>query len=281
MPGIYLKTCEKMDEIGDDSIALTVTSPPYWDAIDYDSHVACPAADYRTRGGSPYGEYMEWLMGCFREVLRVTKPSGFACVVIGTVLQKGTHYPLPFHFVTEMGRIGWCFHQDIVWYKVTGGVKRAGVNILRPYPGYYYPNIMTEYILIFRKPGPQPIYDERSGKEKAASGYDINDLYKREIANNIWHIAPVPPKQYDHPCPFPEEIPFRLIRLYSYRGDKVLDPFCGIGTTLKVAKHLGRDYYGYEVKKKYYDAAQERLDTPLKLRDQLISRFEKTEEKLF
>jgi site-specific DNA-methyltransferase (adenine-specific) len=91
----------------------------------------------------------------------------------------------------------------------------------------------------------------------------------------------VPPKQYDHPCPFPEEIPFRLIRLYSFRGDKVLDPFAGIGTTLKVAKHLGRDYYGYEIVKKYHDAALERLDTPLKLRDQLISRFEKTGEKEF
>ena len=270
-----------MDEIADDSIALTVTSPPYWNAIDYDSHAACPEADYRTRGGSPYEEYLGWLTGCFHEVLRVTKPSGFACVVIGTVLEKGTHYPLPFHFVVEMGKLGWCFHQDIVWYKVTGGVKRAGVNILRPFPGYYYPNIMTEYILVFRKPGPQPIYGERSDEEKKESGYDINDLYKKEIANNIWHIAPVPPRQYDHPCPFPEEIPFRLVRLYSFKGDKVLDPFCGIGTTLKVAKLLERDYYGYEVVKKYYEAARERLNTPLKLRDQLISRFEKTGDKRF
>jgi DNA modification methylase len=281
LAGIYHKSSEKMDEIADGAIALTVTSPPYWDAIDYDSHADCPEADYRTRGGSAYEEYMEWLMGCFKEVLRVTKPSGFACVVIGTVLQKGAHYPLPFRFAMEMGRLGWCFHQDIVWYKVTGGVKRAGVNIIRPYPGYYYPNIMTEYILVFRKPGPEPIYRSRTDEEKEASGYHINDLYKKEVANNIWHIAPVPPKQYDHPCPFPEEIPFRLIRLYSFKGDGVLDPFAGIGTTLKVAKHLGRDYYGYEVVKKYYDAAIERLETPLRLRDQLISRFEKTDEKEF
>jgi len=181
----------------------------------------------------------------------------------------------------EMEKLGWCFHQDIVWYKVTGGVKRAGVNIKRPYPGYYYPNIMTEYILVFRKPGPDPIYRERSDEEKRGSQYKINMLFKREIANNIWHIAPVPPRQYDHPCPFPEEIPFRLIRLYSFKGDRVLDPFFGIGTTLKVAKHLGRDYYGYEVVKKYYEAALERLETPLRLRDQLISRFDKSGEKEF
>jgi site-specific DNA-methyltransferase (adenine-specific) len=270
-----------MTEIANESIALTVTSPPYWDAIDYNSHADCPEADYRTREGSAYEDYMSWLMKCFGEVFRVTKPSGFACVVIGTVLRKGAHYPLPFRFVMEMGRLGWCFHQDIVWYKVTGGVKRAGVNIMRPFPGYYYPNIMTEYILVFRKPGPEPIYKRRSAEEKEESGYDINDLYKKEIANNIWHIAPVPPRQYDHPCPFPEEIPFRLIRLYSFRGESVLDPFAGIGTTLKVAKHLGREYYGYEVVEKYYEAALERIETPLKLRDQLISRFEKTGEKEF
>jgi DNA modification methylase len=281
LPGLYLKTCERMDEIADDSISLTVTSPPYWNAIDYDSHAACPEADYRTRGGSPYGDYIRWLIDCFREVRRVTRPSGFAGVVIGTVLQNGVHYPLPFHFTMEMEQAGWKFHQDIVWYKVTGGVKRAGVNILRPYPGYYYPNIMTEYILVFRKPGPKPIYGDRTEPEKRASEYSINDLYKKEIANNIWHIAPVPPKQYDHPCPFPEEIPFRLIRLYSFKGDSVLDPFFGIGTTLKVAKLLGRDYYGYEVKKKYFDMAVRRLDTPLKLRQQLISRFEKTADREF
>ena len=94
--------------------------------------------------------------------------------------------------------IGWEFHQDIIWNKVTGGVKRAGLFIQRPQAGYYYPNIMTEYILVFRKPG-----EFRRGKKQAL---DIDDLFKRDIANNIWHIAPIPPRTIDHPCPFPEEL---------------------------------------------------------------------------
>ena len=106
--------------------------------------------------------------------------------------------------VTErMLDIGWDFHQDIVWNKVTGGVKRAGVFIQKPRYGYYYPNIMTEYILVFRKPG----VVRRSTKE----ALDIDDLFTRDIANNVWHIAPVPPNSIDHPCPFPEELVRRLI----------------------------------------------------------------------
>ncbi len=95
----------------------------------------------------------------FKEVLRVTKPGGFCAIVIGTVLLNGRHYPVPFDLIARLSRSGWEFHQDIVWHKCTAGVKRAGVTIQKPYPGYYYPNIMTEYILIFRKPG-DPIYKQ-------------------------------------------------------------------------------------------------------------------------
>jgi len=161
-----------------------------------------------------------------------------------------------------------------VWHKVTGGVKRAGVTIQHPYPGYYHPNIMSESILIFRKPGPK-IYKNRSQVEKEANRINIDAIFTREIANNVWHIAPVPPNHLPHPCPFPEEIPYRLILLYSYAGDLVLDPFIGIGTTAKVAKALGRQYVGYEIQEKYITVAHQRLQEPLHLREQLIPRFEK------
>lgn len=274
MNALFCKSCEQMDEIPDGSVDLVVTSPPYWNAIDYEQHVADPEAWYRTRRGSPYEEYLDWLKVCFTEVFRKQKPGGFCAVVIGTVLFNGRHYPVPQHLVTIMEGIGYEFYQEIVWHKVTGGVKRAGVTIQNPYPGYYYPNIMTESILIFRKPGPK-IYEGRSEAEKEADRIEIDEIFTHEIANNIWHIAPVPPNYLPHPCPFPEEIPYRLIRLYSYRGDLVLDPFLGIGTTAKVAKALGRRYVGYEVQEKYVKAAQQRLNEPLHLRDQLIARFEK------
>ena len=205
-----------MRELRADSVALTVTSPPYWNAIDYDIHASDKAQHYRTRkyaqGYADYEEYLDWLERIFKEVLRVTKPGGFCAIVIGTVLLNGQHYPVPFDLIARLSRSGWQFHQDIIWHKCTAGVKRAGVTIQKPYPGYYYPNIMTEYILVFRKPG-DPIYRQASEDEKKQSAYPINRLFTMDIANNVWHIAPVPPDMIDHPCPFPEEIPDRLIRL--------------------------------------------------------------------
>ncbi|MGC8838992.1 MAG: DNA-methyltransferase, partial [Anaerolineae bacterium] len=171
-------------------------------------------------------------------------------------------------------RIGYIFHEHIVWHKVTGGVKGAGVTIQKPFPGYFNPNIMTESILVFRKPGPK-ISENRSPSEKEANRINLDVIFTNEIANDVWHIAPVPPNYLPHPCPFPEEIPYRLILLYSYAGDLVLDPFLGIGTTAKVAKALGRHYVGYEVQEKYLAVARARLDEPLHLREQLIARFEK------
>jgi DNA modification methylase len=154
-------------------------------------------------------------------------------------------------------------------------VKRAGVAIQKPYPGYYYPNIMTEYILVFRQPG-EAIYKHKSQEQKEAARYPINRLFTMDTANNIWHIAPVPPGFLDHPCPFPEEIPYRLIQMYSYPGDLVLDPFVGSGQTTKVAKWLNRRFVGYDTVERYVQLARERLEEPLSVRpEQLIAVFDK------
>lgn len=279
MNQLFVKSCESMDEIPDGAVALTVTSPPYWNAIDYDIHAIDKTLYYRTRtysnGYSDYADYLSWLERIFTEVLRVTKPGGFAAVVIGTVLLDGVLYPLPFDLVSRLTGRGWQFHQDIIWHKCTAGVKRAGVTIQKPYPGYYYPNIMNEYILVFRKPGPK-IFEGRTDEEKAGSEIPVNKLFTMDIANNIWHIAPVPPGVIDHPAPFPEEIPYRLILLYSYPGDLVLDPFLGSGQTTKVARWLGRRFVGYDIVAKYVELARARLDEPLMVRpQQLVAVFEK------
>lgn len=276
---IYLKSCEDMSEIAAGTVALTVTSPPYWNAIDYDIHATDATQYYRTRtyanGYAGYAEYLEWLERIFAEVRRVTKPGGFCAIVIGTVLLDGMLYPLPFDLVSRLTRQDWLFHQDIIWHKCTAGVKRAGVTIQKPYPGYYYPNIMNEYILVFRRPGPR-IFEGRHAEERDAARFPINRLFTMDIANNIWHIAPVPPGILDHPAPFPEEIPYRLITMYSYPGDLVLDPFVGSGQTTKVAKWLGRQFVGYDIIPRYVDLATKRLDEPLMIRPlQLIAAFEK------
>ena len=190
-------------------------------------------------GYRDYAEYLDWINEIFFGILGKTRPGGFAAVVVGTILMNGRHHPVPMDLLCRLTQSGWEFHQDIVWHKCTAGVKRAGVFIQKPYPGYFYPNIMTEYILVFRKPG-LALYDGKSAPEKSAAQVPVDSVFKRDIANNIWHIAPVPPGHLDHPCPFPEEIPYRLIRWFSYTGDLVLDPFCGIGPTPKDAAALGR-----------------------------------------
>lgn len=263
-----------MDEVADSSVDLVVTSPPYWNAVDYEQHISDPETWYRTRRGESYENYLDWLKVCFTEVFRTQKPGSFCAVVIGTVLFNRRQYPVPQHTVALMERIGYEYHQEIVWHKVTGGTSRAGVMIQHPYPGYYYPNMMSERILVFRALGSR-IYEGRSQDEKGCSEVSIDSVFTREIANDVWHIPPVPPKYLAHPCPFPEEIPHRLIQLYSYVDDLILDPFLGVGTTTKVAKILGRQYVGYDIYPEYVEIARQRLSSPLHLRVPLVAQFTK------
>lgn len=262
-----------MPECPNDSITLTVTSPPYWNAIDYDLHAQSGSQVwYRERQYKAFGEdfedYLDQAELAFAEVLRATAPGGFCAIVIGTVLHKKRHYPVPMLLTARMIAMGWEFHQDIIWNKVTGGVKRAGSFIQRPRAGYYYPNIMTEYVLIFRKPG-------EAWRDKQTA-LNIDPLFTRDIANNVWHIAPVPPGNIDHPCPFPEELARRLIVLYSRAGDEVLDPFLGSGQTALAALRAGRRCVGYDIAQRYIDLTIERIQTPPPRRSHnLIARFEK------
>ena len=271
---LHNKSCLSMPECADDSVALTVTSPPYWNAIDYDIHAENKQAWHRERNYEKFGKtYFDWLtniLDAFKEVYRVTKPGGFCCVVVGTLLHDKKHYPVPFDMVRRFSfaKGGWEFHQDIIWNKVTGGVKRAGSFIQHRKAGYYYPNIMTEYILVFRKPG-----EFMRGEEQEI---EIDDVFKKDIANNVWHIAPVPSKQIEHPCPFPIEIVRRLVLLYSKKGDTVLDPFMGSGQTAIGALAEGRKCVGYEVEKRYIELAKSRIENPPAPRkNQLIPRYDK------
>ena len=268
----YCQSSENMPQIIDDSIALTITSPPYWDAIDYDLHASEGTEAWHRRRdyallGKTYQQWLECLQKVFGEVYRKTMDGGFCAVVIGTILKDRQHYPAPFHLTDRMTTIGWNFHQDIIWNKVTGGVKRAGIFIQHPQAGYYYPNIMTEYILIFRKGDVS-----RRAKEQALP---IDDVFKRDIANNIWHIAPVPPNTIAHPCPYPDEIVRRLTLLYSQTGDEILDPFLGSGQTARIALHNGRKAVGYDIEKAYIELAEQRLSDRRTRSHQLLPQVEK------
>lgn len=269
----YCRSCLKMPQCADSSISLTITSPPYWNAIDYDIHAKHGTdAWHREREYQAFGEtfdkYLDNIAKVFKEVHRVTVDGGFCAIVVGTILHKRKHYPTPMLITERMLGIGWEFHQDIVWNKVTGGVKRAGSFIQHPRSGYYYPNIMTEYILVFRKPG-----DPIRGTKQAL---DIDDLFTRDISNNVWHIAPIPPNSIDHPCPYPEELVRRLIVLYSQEGNEILDPFLGSGQTALVALREGRQCVGYDIEERYLKLAQHRIVNPPPKREyNLLPKFEK------
>ena len=269
----FCKSSLDLSDCADESIHLTATSPPYWNSIDYDLHSRNGnAVWHRQRNyqalGETFTEYLDQIEQAFAEVLRVTCEGGFCAIVVGTILHERKHYAAPMHITDRLVKIGWEFHQDIVWNKVTGGVKRAGVFIKYPRFGYFYPNIMTEYILVFRKPG-----EQRRG---TINEVPIDELYKRDIANNIWHIAPVPPKSIEHPCPFPEELVRRLILLYSQQGDWVLDPFLGSGQTALAALRLNRGCIGYDIEQTYIDLAIQRiLQPPSSRKFNLIPRMQK------
>jgi len=243
-----------LSKIGKNKIALTVTSPPYHNAINYDEHQTSKKW-YRGTVGISLEIWLDEMKKVFSQVHEVTKPGGFCCIVIGNEIIEGkTKLPLPALLLMELTKmdIGWKFFEEIIWNKVTGGKKRFRVTVQHPYPTYYYPNIMHEQILILRKP---PFHNVKDKKSKLI----INDIMKKEIANSIWHIAPMPPsyRQF-HPAAFPEEIPYRLIQLYSNVGDLVLDPFVGSGQTTKMARFLKRKYIGVDKSEKYVKVAKKR-----------------------
>jgi site-specific DNA-methyltransferase (adenine-specific) len=254
-----------------DEVDLTVTSPPYIDAIDYEQHSSTGFdEDFRsteTENSDVY-DYFNAMEDSFQSVYDGTKDGGFCAVVIGSVkTNDGEWYPLPHKFASMMLDIGWNFHETITWNKVTGGSSRFGVTIQYPYPGYYYPNQQKEEIQVWRR-------GKITRSKNEDSKIDVTtDQIKKEVANNVWHIAPVPPGKEDHPCPFPEEIAYRLISLYSNQGDMVSDPFMGSGTTAKVARNLHRKVKGTDILEKYVTESRERSKEDLQRRDQIVPSF--------
>jgi DNA modification methylase len=274
---IILGNCEKiLKNFPSNSVQLTITSPPYGNAIDYDLHVAKKNLEYY-RGITKVSldDYLNNLVSVFNEqVYRVTKEGGYCCIVIANEVVNGTLIPLPHLLLSKLvspdGK--WNLHEEIIWHKVTGGTNRYGSFIINPYPKYYRANIMHEFILVLRKG------DVKSGRTQRRDILPAtHEEWTKEIANSVWHLAPVPPGFINHPCPFPEEIPYRLMKLYSYNGDIVLDPFNGSGQTTKVAYKLDRHFLGIDVKQEYVDLAQNRLSNePLHIRSEaLIANWKK------
>jgi DNA modification methylase len=258
-----------LKRLTENTVQLTITSPPYRNAIDYDMHASGAGGYYRGKLKLTTAEYLDDMTEIFGDkVYRVTKDGGYCCIVIANEVVNGTILPLPHMLLSRLvepfGK--WQLHEEIIWHKVTGGTNRYGSFVINPYPKYYRANIMHEFILILRKG------DVSSGRTKRKDALPAtHEEWTKEIANSVWHIAPVPPGYIEHPCPFPEEIPYRLMKLYSYEGDTVLDPFNGSGQTTKVAHHFGRRYLGMDVVAEYVQLAKMRIARePLHIRNEAL-----------
>ena len=266
------------------SVTLTVTSPPYRNAIDYTQHVDnmknSQKVWMRGTGEDTTEAYLDTMQQIFDQVFTATKDGGFCGIVIGDEVVNGKLVPLPSLLLSRLVNSEneddpnkWRFRDMIIWHKVTSGRNgsgnRFGVFIQFPYPGYYRANIMHEYILVLQK--------GKTVKNTRIPGEEIplNRIVKREIANSIWNIAPVPPKMVRHPVPFPEQIPWRLATLLTKKGDTIMDPMNGSGQTTKVAYNMNRKYLGFDIRKEYVDEAKNRLTQTTKLSNYLIPVFYK------
>jgi site-specific DNA-methyltransferase (adenine-specific) len=263
----------------EDRVQLTVTSPPYLDAINYDAYEDTQTDDYsgdtndRVATQSKIAAWKDSQKQIFNEVYKSTKEGGYCAVIIGTTKSNGEFIDLPAEFSRMMTNgLDWNLQEKITWNKITGGNSLFGTTIQHNEPKYYQANQMTEVIYVFRK-------GDAIRQEYCDEEILINDFVKQEIANNVWNIPPTPHNTVNHPCPYPAEIPYRLISLYTYDGETVLDPMAGSGTTLKTANHLNRKGVGVEIKPKFVKEARKRaLLEDYDRNDQKIMRAENIKE---
>ncbi len=255
-----------MEELPDGEVDLIISSPPYWTAIDY--HAFAEGRPHLWEGTDTYAQYLLKLEEWYRECFRVLRSGRYCISVLGTLERDGKTYPIPFDALQIFQNIGFQFEYEIIWNKVSGGRQSARNFIRHPKPGKYRPNIRTEYILVLRKDPSVPFSVSQDG-EPGEIEFEVDGFFARETANNIWNIPPRnQARDRKHPCPFPIELPYRLIELFSVKGDVILDPFMGIGTTAKAAKMLHRKFVGYEIEDAFRNAASELINDP----DQDISK---------
>jgi DNA modification methylase len=232
-----------MHEIPSESIQLTVTSPPYYNApFDYPGM-------YRD-----YDEYLKMLARVCDELYRVTSQGRIVCFVIDDMLVDGEKLPIVADCTSIMRQTGFRYRDKIIWVKPKGYSRisrRSGVLVQHPYPMYFYPDNIQESILIFQKGR----FDYQLVKEMDQETLDQSKLDSRMFNENewnltVWNITNVLPTNNvleKGIAAFPEELALRLIQLYSFAHETVLDPFMGSGTTAKSAAILGRNSIGYEL----------------------------------
>ena len=234
---IFCKSSEHMDDIPDSSIHLMVTSPPYNVGKEYDKDLSLK-------------EYRELLANVFKEVYRVLVVGGRACINVANLGRK-PYLPLHSFIIEDMQKLGFFMRGEIIWDKgSSAGTSMAWGSWLSA----SNPSLRDthEYILIFSKGD--------NGREKTEN--KENTITKEEFmeyTKSVWTFPAQRASAVNHPAPFPIELPERLIKLYTFSGDVVLDPFMGSGTTAIAAIKNGRHYIGYDIDENYCKNAEKRI----------------------
>lgn len=248
---LIIGDCANMCEIQDASIQLMVTSPPYFNA----------PFDYVDLYDS-YNDYLDMLRDVASEIYRVLEDGRIAVLNIDDMLVKGNKYPI----VADATRIfmdaGFRYRDRIVWKKPDGYLRisrRSGVQLQHPYPMYFYPDNLLESIIIFQKG--KFNYRSATDEDKQNSKVNIKEFQDNGWYKTLWEITNVLPnaKLEKGIAAFPDELPYRFIKLFSYKSDTVLDPFAGSGTTMKVARELERNSIGIEMKEELIPIIKEKI----------------------
>lgn len=231
----FCHSSENMNELPDNSVHLMITSPPYNVTKEYDNNLNLK-------------EYLVLLKNVWKETYRVLIPGGRACINVANLGRK-PYIPLHSYIINDMLALGFYMRGEIIWNKASsaspstawGSWLSAANPVLRD---------IHEYILIFSK---DTFTHNRNGKENTIAKEEFLEWTK-----SVWTFPAVSAKSIGHPAPFPEELPHRLIKLYSFKDDVILDTFLGSGTTSLSALKNNRNYVGYDTNEKYIKLADRR-----------------------
>jgi site-specific DNA-methyltransferase (adenine-specific) len=248
---LIIGNCMVMQEIPDETVHLVVTSPPYFNA----------PFDYKGLFKN-YEQYLGVLRRFAKETFRVLQEGRIAVLNIDDMLINGEKFPIVADAIKIFQEAGFRYRDRIIWKKPDGYLRisrRSGVILQNPYPMYFYPDNLLESIIIFQKGK----FNYRSiPKEiREASKIDTKEFLNKKWYMTLWemnNVLPGSPLEKDIAA-FPYELPYRIIKVFSYKGETVLDSFVGSGTTMKAARDLGRNSIGIEIKKSLVSIIKEKL----------------------
>lgn len=234
---IFNTSSERMRELPDNSVHLMVTSPPYNVGKDYDEDLTLE-------------EYLAFLKSVWTETYRVLVPGGRACINVANLGRK-PYIPLHAFIIRDMLELGFLMRGEIIWDK---GASASSSTAWGSWQSASNPTLRDthEYILVFSKSAFQR--EKMNGRADTISKSEF-----LEFTKSVWAFAAESAKKVGHPAPFPVELPYRLIQLYTYSKEVVLDPFMGSGQTALAALKSERHFVGYEVNADYLKLAQKRI----------------------